>query len=220
MKSLTLFATLLGAVAASPLSVVSSRPLTDLEERSLEERTFRCPANGNLPGSNPNKPPFYISPSLLLPISAKRPNQKFPATLTPKITPNDFCTIFNLEIPAQGFLKTCTLEFLFPRLLTQTLNPYTYIGGGHFTFTGYAYGSGAVEGQTTYANPPPAGPNPPTPPAVLAPGNAYTINVGSCGPGIGGSSVTVSGALCSTDTSFEYLQSTATCPLGFFVVIS
>ena len=96
-----------------------------------------------------------------------------------------------------------------------------YVGGGHFTFTGYAFGTGATE-QTTYNNQPPAGPSPPQPPAVLAPGNAYTINVGGCAVEAP-NSLEVSGMLCSTDTTFSYYQTQGDelgCPIGFFVGIS
>jgi hypothetical protein len=114
--------------------------------------------------------------------------------------------------------KDCTLEFLFPAL-GQTHTPYVYIGPGHFTFTGYAIGSGATE-KTTYNDQPPAGPSPPTPPSVLEPGHAYTINVGSCGIQPGMSSMEVSGKLCSNDTTFSYYQNDNECPIGFFVTIS
>ncbi|KAF1982643.1 hypothetical protein K402DRAFT_339964 [Aulographum hederae CBS 113979] len=202
MKTFSLLAALAATTLATPLSILSTRKLTDLDNRAT------CPPGGVLP-------PTYIKPNLMVPISAKLPKIAFPATTYPTITPNDFCTIFNLEIPSSGFNKTCTLEFLFPDH-SQTLSPYVYAGKGHFTFTGYAFGSGAVAGKTTYANPPPAGPNPPTPPNVLAPGNAYVINAGPCGIPEG-ATVTVSGALCSTDTTFKFKQSDAKCPLGFFV---
>jgi hypothetical protein len=151
-------------------------------------------------------------------VSATFPNIPFGSTQTPTITPNDFCTIFNLEIPPSAVNKTCTLEFLFPSH-TQTLTPYVYIGDGHFTFTGYAFGTGATE-QTTYNNQPPPGPSPPSPPAVLSPGNAYIINVGGCGIQTGMSGLEVSGMLCSSDTTFEYSQSEECCPIGFYVTIS
>ena len=142
---------------AFPLEVVSSRP--------LEER-HNCPKGGTLP-------PGYLEPTLMVPISKSFPDVAFGPTQFPLITPNDFCTIFNLEIPSSAFDKTCTLEFLFPKH-EETWSPYFYNGPGHFTFTGYAFNSGATD-KTTYNKQPPPGPSPPSPPAVLAPGNAYTI---------------------------------------------
>ncbi|PMD16232.1 hypothetical protein NA56DRAFT_649606 [Hyaloscypha hepaticicola] len=195
---------LIGRIVASPLqrlSVISSRQLE------------ACPPNGNLP-------PDYLSPTLMVPVSRNLPNVAFGSTREPKMTPNDFCTIFNLVIPPSAMGATCTLEFLFPSF-GQTLSPYFYNGGGHFTFTGYAFGTGATE-QTTYNNQPPAGPSPPTPPSVLSPGNAYTVNVGPCGVQAP-NSLEVSGMLCSDDTTFEYLQTKGDelgCPIGFFVGIS
>lgn len=113
-----------------PLEIISSRTLSP-----------SCPKNGNLP-------PVYIAPSLMVPVSARLPNVAFGPTKSPLITPNDFCTIFNLVIPPTAVAKTCTLLFLFPSLLDAG-GPFVYSGKGHFTFTGYAIGSGATA-KTTY----------------------------------------------------------------------
>ncbi|RDW75707.1 hypothetical protein BP5796_06528 [Coleophoma crateriformis] len=214
MKGLFVLSSLAAAVFAAPFDVISSRPLTVREEMSLAERNLQgCPAGGTLPASG------YLSPTLMVPISAKLPNFRLGPTNNPLVTPNDICTIFNLVIPGSALGKTCTLEFLFPSFPFQTLSPTVYHGAGHFTFTGYAFDSGALV-DTTYNTQPPPGPSPPQPPAVLAPGNAYTINVGSCGLQPGQKQMTVSGKLCSTDTTLSYHQSSQTCPIGFFVVIS
>ena len=156
--TLSLLAVLLSSAIATPLSM----PLEVISERKLDS----CPQGGTLPAG-------ALKPTLMVPVSARFPNIPFGSTKTPLITPNDFCTIFNLEIPPSAVGKTCTLEFLFPSH-AQTPSPYFYNGPGHFTFTGYAFGSGATL-KTTYAHQPPAGPSPPSPPAVLAPGHAYII---------------------------------------------
>ena len=202
-----LFSALTCAIAvpdgAVPLEVISSRPL---EERG------NCPQGGTLPDG-------YLAPTLMVPISKNLPNVAFGHTQIPLITPNDFCTIFNLEIPSSGFDKNCTLEFLFPNH-KETLVPYVYDGPGHFTFTGYAFNTGATD-KTTYNQQPPPGPSPPSPPAVLEPGNAYIINAGPCFIPEGQASMEVSGALCSPDSYFSYLQSAKFgCPIGFYVTIS
>ena len=197
---------------AYPLEIISSRPITERDTASIEERSISsCPPGGNLPSD-------YLAPSLMVLVSAKLPNVKFGKTEIPMITPNDFCTIFNLEIGPDGVDKTCTLEFLFPKF-PQTLSWYEFEGPGHFTFTGYAIGAGA-QLNTTYANQPAPGPSPPNPPPVIVPGNAYKINVGPCGIPTGVPEVTVSGMLCSKDTTLKYKQSSSTCPIGFFVGIS
>lgn len=205
MKPLALLPILLTTAFSSPvpLEIISSRP--------LPPRGLSCPPGGTLPYS-------HLNPTLMVPIAASAPKHAFGGTKTPLITPNDFCTIFDLSIPPSGVGKTCTLEFLFPAL-GQTHTPYVYIGPGHFTFTGYAIGSGATE-KTTYDDQPPAGPSPPTPPSVMEPGHAYTINVGSCGIQPGVNSLEVSGKLCSNDTTFIYYQNDNECPIGFFVTIS
>jgi hypothetical protein len=119
-----LLSALTGCIAASPLqrlSIISSRQLE------------ACPPNGNLPQN-------YLSPTLMVPVSRNFPDVAFGSTRVPKMTPNDFCTIFNLVIPPSAMGATCTLEFLFPSF-GETLSPYFYNGGGHFTFTGYAFGT-------------------------------------------------------------------------------
>ncbi|KAF2102525.1 hypothetical protein NA57DRAFT_71515 [Rhizodiscina lignyota] len=198
MKFFLAAAALLGLVAPSPVS-----------EPGYHKGHVTCPVNGTLP-------PSYVKPCLMVPVSAKRPTVAFGGTEKPIITPNDFCTIFNLDLPPSAYDKVCQLVFLFPDH-HQTPSWYSYHGAGHFSFTGYAVGAGATE-QTTYKNQPVAGPNPPSPPAELAPGNAYVINSAPCGLPKGLTApVTVSGMLCSTDTTLKFLQSDAKCPLGFFV---
>ena len=204
MKGFTLVLGALVLASATPIA----EPLSIISSRKLES----CPQGGTLPSN-------YLSPTLMVPYSKNLPNVAFGGTKTPLITPNDFCTIFNLVVPPSAAGKTCTLEFLFPSH-SQTMAPYLYFGGGHFTFTGYAFGSGATS-KTTYNNQPPAGPSPPQPPAVLSPGNAYIINVGGCAVTADMTEgLEVSGALCSTDTYFSFLESSSTCPIGFFVAIS
>ncbi|KAL9064373.1 MAG: hypothetical protein Q9157_007851, partial [Trypethelium eluteriae] len=106
-----------------------------------------------------------------------QPTRAFGNTTLAKVTPSDFCTIFNLEIPPSAINKTCLLAFLFPTH-EQTTAFYSFAGPGDFVFNGYAYGAGANPG-TTYETQPASGPSPPA--AKLVPGNAYVLNVGSCG---------------------------------------
>jgi hypothetical protein len=192
-------------LAGSLASTVTTSPD---DNGALDENS--CPG-GTLP-------PGYLAPTLMVPVSARAPNASFGSTDSPIITPNDFCTIFNLEVPSSAVGQNCTLEFLFPHQQDAS-TAYVYSGPGHFTFTGYAFGSGATL-NTTYAQQPPAGPSPPSPPSVLSPGNAYVINDGSCGIQAGMDSLEVSGMLCSTDTTLSYSQSWEACPIGFFVAIS
>ncbi|KAH7128740.1 ubiquitin 3 binding protein But2 C-terminal domain-containing protein [Dendryphion nanum] len=169
-----------------------------------------------------------ISPFLLTPISKAQPDKAFGGVSTGVTTPNDLCTIVNLEIPdfidgESTLLKTCTLSFAFPT--SQQAAPHTLesSGPGHFTFTGYLTGFGSDD-KTTYNRQPLLGPSPPFPPESMVPGNTYTIATLPCGilPGTGGQ--TVAGALCSRDTSLKWSQTGPSgnggCPVGFFVVVS
>ncbi|KAF2634885.1 hypothetical protein P280DRAFT_462833 [Massarina eburnea CBS 473.64] len=204
---------ILSALAASTLAF----PTTPIS--SLFSGNIQCPANKVQPDGK--LPVDSISTSLLVQISAKEPNTAFPASDWAKITPNDFCTIFNLELPVdktQG--KVCNLVFDFPNIW-EGPGLFKFYGSGDFTFTGYAIGVGAQNGTTTYNNQPSGGPSPPNPPPTLQPGNSYVVNSAPCGiPEGTPSPVTVSGSLCSSDTTFIFKQSDVVCPLGFYVVLT
>ncbi|KAF9874237.1 gpi anchored cell wall protein [Colletotrichum karsti] len=181
--------------------------------------TCACPPNAAQPDGTLGK--TYVNTDLLVPISKNLPNVAFPATKTAVVTPNDICTVFNLNLPvAQTQGKICNLVFDFPAQ-DQALGKFLFYGPGTFQFTGYAIGAGAVAGKTTYKNQPAPGPSPPNPPPIMKPGNSYIVNSAPCGiPAEIPGTVTVSGSLCSPDTVFTFNQGTDGCPLGFFVVLS
>jgi len=193
------------------LGSVTANPIAE-PRRHHKSHSQDCPTNGTLPKSS------YFSVQTMVPVSASQPSVALGSSTTAVITPNDYCTIFNLVVPPSGLNKTCTLQLLMPDREQAGFN-YTFAGPGHFTFTGYAFGVGATE-QTTFQNQPPAGPSPPQPPSLLTPGNAYVINVGPCGIQPGMKGMEVSGLLCSPDTTFVYQQSEKKCPIGFFVTIT
>jgi hypothetical protein len=200
------------ALVASVLAAPTTSP--------LETRTFfnQCPSNPAQPDGK--LPKGSISTSVLVPISSKNPNKAYPATEWATVTPNDMCTIFNLELDSNAVQgKICNLVFDFPNIL-QAPALFTFVGSGKFTFTGYDINAGAVPGVTTYNNQPRPGPSPPNPPPVIKPGNSYVVNAAPCGvpPNIG--KVTVSGSLCSKDTTLRFKQSDYICPLGFYVVLT
>jgi hypothetical protein len=205
--------TIITALAAAAVAAPASSPAN-----ALVERTFKCPANAAQPKG---KLPKGAINSELVQISAKKPNKAFSVSEWAKITPKDFCTIFSLDLPAKAAAgKVCNLVFDFPSF-HQAPGLFTFHGPGHFIFTGYAIGVGAVPGVTTYNNQPAPGPNPPSPPPVMKPGNSYIINSAPCGfpPEVTGS-VTVSGSLCSKDTTLIFKQSDKICPLGFYVIFT
>jgi hypothetical protein len=195
------------------LSMLVASTLAALITPFLQPRTLlsllqldKCPVNPAQP--NGKLPQGSISTPLLVPISAKNPNKAYPGTDWATTTPNDLCTVFNLELDSdatQG--KICNLVFVF-------------LGSGKFTFTGYDINAGAVASKTTYNKQSRAGPSPPNPPPTIKPGNSYVINTTPCGipPGIG--NVTVSGSLCSKDATLSFKQSDVICPLGFYVMLT
>lgn len=217
------FTTLSAILAAALVAVpIAAAPSTSLEVRTLgffsKWRNPKCPSNTAQPDGK--LPKNSVSTSALVPISSKNPNTAYPNSEWAKITPGDFCTIFNLVVDSdatQG--KVCNLVFDFPDYL-QAPGEFVFFGSGKFNFTGYDINAGAVPGETTYAQQPRPGPSPPNPPPVMKPGNSYIVNSAPCGipPGIG--PVTVSGSLCSKDTTFLFKQSQKFCPLGFYVVLT
>ncbi|KAF2712987.1 hypothetical protein K504DRAFT_461579 [Pleomassaria siparia CBS 279.74] len=210
MKTLTFLSTFVATALAAPATSPA---------HSLSERTFECPSNSAQPDGK--LPAGSISTSALIQISTKQPDKAFPNSNWAKVTPNDYCTIFNLDLPVaatQG--KICNLVFDFPSF-QQAPGQFVFNGPGHFNFTGYAIGVGAVSGVTTYKNQPAPGPSPPNPPPVMTPGNSYIVNSAPCGiPSDVPGCVTVSGSLCSKDTTFLFEQSDKFCPLGFYVVFT
>lgn len=215
------------AILPALIAAVNAAPSTPASSSSLETRNFgflsrlfsaNCPANEAQPDGK--LPKGFISTSALVPISSRNPNTAYPNSDWAKVTPGDYCTIFNLVLDSdatQG--KVCNLVFDLPDYF-QAPGDFVFLGSGKFTFTGYDINAGAVPGETTYAKQPRPGPSPPNPPSVMKPGNSYIINSAPCGipPGIG--PVTVSGSLCSKDTTFWFKQSQTTCPIGFYVVLT
>jgi hypothetical protein len=203
MKKLAIISTLLSAATAAPTFGLLSNAM--------------CPKNGVLPAG-------AISPSLLVPISKKRPDEACGATTQAKVTPGDMCTIFNLDLPDTFNGKPtenqiCNLVFELPNLFQAPFSHLSFSGPGHFAFNGYAIGVSATA-ETTYNNQPAPGPSPPNPPKVMVPGNSYVINSAPCGIPPGAGKVTVSGALCSDDSALSFYQSNYICPIGFYVIIS
>jgi hypothetical protein len=218
MKTIPILYALLASAFAAPTTPAPG----PLETRTLgllsKLLNLKCPANPAQPDGK--LPKGSISTSVLVPISSKNPKTAYPNSDWAKITPGDFCTVFNLVVDSdatQG--KVCNLVFDFPDYL-QAPGNFIFLGSGKFTFTGYDINAGAVPGETTYANQPRPGPSPPNAPPVMKPGNSYIVNSAPCGipPGIG--PVTVSGSLCSKDTTFLFKQSNGACPLGFYVLLT
>ncbi|KAF2249021.1 hypothetical protein BU26DRAFT_310520 [Trematosphaeria pertusa] len=205
MKTFALFAALAATLLAAP----------------NPPRPAECPRNAVQP--NGMLPQGYIRPHLMLPISAKRPGRVFrPVDWDMgKVTPKDFCSIIQYELdPADTQGKICNLVFDFPRRM-EAQGLYEFSGSGKFNFTGYAIGTRAVYGVTTYNNQPPLGPNPPNPPAVMEPGNSYIIKSEPCGipAGVRGP-VTFAFSLCSEDTLFVFEERHSICPLGFYIILT
>jgi hypothetical protein len=214
MKNFAVVSALIASVLAAP-ATPSLTARTLFNNFGQKDSCLANPAqpDGKLPNGS-------ISTSLLVPISSKNPNKSYPATEWATVTPNDMCTVFNLDLDSNAVQgKICNLVFDFPNL-AQAPGLFAFFGSGRFNFTGYDINAGAVAGETTFNNQPRPGPSPPNPPSTIKPGNSYVVNSSPCGipPNIG--KVTVSGSLCSKDTTLLFKQSNRTCPLGFYVVLT
>ncbi|KAI9734627.1 MAG: hypothetical protein M1834_002228 [Cirrosporium novae-zelandiae] len=190
--------TLIGAAFASP--VVRSRPLAAREG---------CPAELQA---------NYLFPHLIVPISASNPDTAYGTVYSPEFTPNDFCTIFNFDIPADAEGKNCSLEFFFPTQSQLQTSSYTFSGPGTFVFNSYEQGTGATV-DTTYNTQPAAGEHGSFPPLTMTPGNAYVLDTAPCQL-LNGQSTLVSGSTCTNDTTFTYFQDSGECPIGLYVGIT
>lgn len=115
---------LLSSVAATPVA----EPWDNKHHYPWKPQDQGCPANGTLSGN-------YFSVEGLVPVSSSQPTVAFSFSNSAIVTPNEYCTVFNLIIPPSGVGKTCTLEFLLPDMYQAGYN-YTFAGPGHFTFTG------------------------------------------------------------------------------------
>lgn len=187
---------------------------------SLNSRAS-CPAESTYP-------PGAISPCSLVKISQSSPDTAYGSVPIGVVTPNDVCTIVDLSIPDNingepTLTKTCTLSFSLPTAEQATPHKVSFSGPGHFTFFGYLTGFGATD-TTTWNKQPVPGPSPPNPPDVMVPGKTYVIaNLPCLIPPLLGPQ-TVSGRLCSADTSLEWEQTGSDgdggCPVGFFVVVT
>ncbi|KAH7082094.1 ubiquitin 3 binding protein But2 C-terminal domain-containing protein [Paraphoma chrysanthemicola] len=214
MKSFTILSILTASTLAAPsIPALSTRTF-------YNQKPGTCPTNSALPTGK--LPAGSVSTSLLLPISAKNPDKSYPATTWATITPNDLCTIFNLDLDSNAVQgKICNLVLSLPAL-TQSPGSVVFSGSGKFTFTGYDINVGGVAGETTYNKQPRPGPSPPNPPAIVKPGNSYIVNAAPCGipPNIG--KVKVSGSLCSADSMLAFKQGEGLggCPVGFYVVLT
>ncbi|KAF2001780.1 hypothetical protein P154DRAFT_432208 [Amniculicola lignicola CBS 123094] len=210
MKTFALFVTLLTTTLAAP----TTSPATVLEERLLA-----CPTSSLLPTGQ--LPPGAIAPSALIKISRNNPNRAYPNNGWPKITPRDDCTIFNFTISAsaaQG--KLCNIAFNIPPI-TGVIFRYTFLGRGHFTFKQYRINAGATAGVTTWNTQPLAGSSPVfNLPTIIQPSNSYVISSAPCKIAANLGRVTLSGVLCSNDTSFVFRQSSSSCPTGLFVILT
>lgn len=128
----------LTAIVALAANAVSAAAIGELLENrnsrdwgfdlgfSFKDQTNKqaeCPATLTKP---------YLVPKQIVPIAASQPDKAFGDTGIALISPGDFCSIFNLYVPASAHNKTCKLKFLFPDQAQLPHSSYFYSGPGHF----------------------------------------------------------------------------------------
>lgn len=159
----------------------------------------------------------YEFPHLIVPIDNS--NTAHGRSYFAKVTPNDFATIFNFDIPASRANQQCSLYFTFPRHDQLTTSNFQWNGSdsssetpGSLQLIRFAYNTGASD-STTGTSQPLLGPGPPIDLYPVAPGNSYKAWSGSCGSG-----GVMSWRLSSCDSSLNYFQDWNPCAIGLWVV--
>lgn len=149
----------------------------------------------------------YQYPHLIVPVDSSSPSTAYGTSYNGKVNKTT-CSIFNFDIPASYFGKTCTVEFLFPEQKDLDTSSYTVSGSGMCSFSKL---SSPANQQTSYANQPSKESELTS--MTIAPGNSYIIASGDCAAG-----QTVSYEMCSKgDFSLEYFQDYNPSPIGMYV---
>ena len=192
-----------------PLSPRQSSPWTGYPNSTVTSNTTTTTCPGYLFTN------AYIAPSSLQPLSASNPDTFFPTTTTTGLTsPLDLSTQYTFSIPTNASNQTCTLEFLLPQQPIQTApgTNYFFAGDGTFTFTPYTPSfTFSADGNHNYTV---------SEPITMTPGNAYTIDMGSCAALAGNEVV---GVLSSADSTLVWTQDDGShggCPVGVWVGVS
>lgn len=167
--------------------------------------------------------PFYLPegsyefPHLIVPIDNS--NIAHGHSYFATVTPNNYATIFNFDIPQSRANQQCSVYFTFPRHGQLTTSDYHWNGSnssaeapGSLQLVQYTYNTGATETTTGYSQPPFV-PDPLIDLTGVIPGNSYKVWTGSCGSG-----GVMSWRLSSCDSILNYFQDWNLCAIGLWVV--
>lgn len=177
-----------------------SQPPPSLAKRQATDCPLYLPTNN------------FEYPHLIVPISASSPNAAIGNSYTPSISPNDFASIFNFDIPPSRAGQTCTLYFSLPRQSQLSTSSFSFSGSGTFDFVEYQPNTGAVSG-TTWSTQPPLNGAPVTTLSHVTPGNSYKVWSGSCGAG-----ELLSWRMSSVDSCLWYFEDYNDCAIGAYIV--
>lgn len=184
------------------LSMATAIP-TSAADTLVKKQAQNCPLY--LPSNN------FEFPHLIVPISQVSPHAILGNSFTPAVSPNDFATIFNFDIPASRTGQTCTLYFSFPTQSQLVTTSYTYWGAGTFSFVQYQNNTG-VTATTTWNTQPSASGSQSVTLTQVAPGRAYKVWTGTCPVGL------LSWRMSSTDSCMWYFQDFNECAIGVYIV--
>lgn len=185
------------------LCLVSCLP-TDTSLTFATRQAVNCPLY--LPAKN------YEFPHLVVPISAAAPNATLGNSFTPSVSPNDFATIFNFDIPVSRADQTCSLYFSLPFQSQLVTTSFTFWGTGTFIFAQYRNDEGATH-KTTWNTQPDLSATPLTTLTQVSPGHSYKIWTGSCGKG-----GLLSWRMSSIDSCLWYFQDFNECAIGVYLL--
>ncbi|KAF9739448.1 hypothetical protein PMIN06_001052 [Paraphaeosphaeria minitans] len=198
------------------LSAVAAVPVQDTGKGTSDVKGDVKIANVK-PGCPQIHSKDFLTPQLMVPISASEPDKMFGYVGEPVITPNDICTLFNLQIPAPFHDKACALEFMLPQI-EDAFKPYTFEGEGNFAFSWYV--NKGANALTTWNSQPKIEMEWEVVDQVIVPGEKYVLNKpapGSCWVDKSQTYLAVGVRLCSNDTTLKFLEDWSRCATGFFV---
>ncbi|KAG5927536.1 hypothetical protein E4U42_002113 [Claviceps africana] len=157
-----------------------------------------CPANLNV---------AYEFPHLIVPVDKSNPDKAYGTSYFGEVT-SSISSLFNFDIPAGDYGKTCTLVFLFPEQSQLRTSSYTLTGEGNIDVSIL---DNTVSTSTTWNNKP--GKKSVYGIKAISPGHSYSVATFACPAG---QSVSVE-LDSSENTNLRYFQDYNPAPIGLYV---
>ncbi|KAG5951364.1 hypothetical protein E4U53_003261 [Claviceps sorghi] len=155
----------------------------------------------------PNLDGAYEFPHLIVPVDKSNPDKAFGTSYFGEVS-SSISSLFNFDIPAEDYGKTCTLVFLFPEQSQLQTSSYTFSGEGNIDVSIL---DNPVSTSTTWNNKP--GKKSAYGIKAITPGHSYSVATFSC-PAGQSISVELNG---SENTNLRYFQDYNPAPIGLYI---